>query len=386
MKFPKNIASIAFICLLINATFISCSSIKNLDQPITVTVENSSKLNKTAETIEIDWKRLSKLKDLNFNEIIVKEESSGKEIPSQIIYNGEKNPQSIIFQTNINAQSSQKFLITKGTPAKYETKVYGRQVPERFDDFAWENDKVAFRMYGEALEGKAGMAKGIDFWAKRTSGLVINKWYKSDNYHKDNGEGVDAYHVGITLGAGNASPIVGNEIIYPINYSEYEILDNGPIRFSFKLSYKPYLVNGKNVTETKTISLDAGSQLNKVVNNYVTDGALQIAAGVTKHKNNGVKKMDKAANYVAYWDQADGGTVNGFMGVGVVYPLSNVKETKESDQHVFMVVEPDKNKNVSYYQGGGWSKSGNFEKPEAWFSYLENFSENLKNPLTVKVD
>jgi hypothetical protein len=31
-------------------------------------------------------------------------------------------------------------------------RVYGRFNRERFDDFAWENDKVAFRMYGEALE------------------------------------------------------------------------------------------------------------------------------------------------------------------------------------------------------------------------------------------
>ena len=31
-------------------------------------------------------------------------------------------------------------------------KVYGRHVPERKDDFAWENEYAAFRMYGPALK------------------------------------------------------------------------------------------------------------------------------------------------------------------------------------------------------------------------------------------
>lgn len=41
---------------------------------------------------------------------------------------------------------------TEGTPSQNESKVYGRFVPERYDDFAWENDKIAFRMYGKSLE------------------------------------------------------------------------------------------------------------------------------------------------------------------------------------------------------------------------------------------
>ena len=33
-----------------------------------------------------------------------------------------------------------------------KAKVYGRYVPERKDDFAWENEYAAFRMYGPALK------------------------------------------------------------------------------------------------------------------------------------------------------------------------------------------------------------------------------------------
>jgi hypothetical protein len=379
-----NFKTQTFIFLLLTSAFSAISEVKNDDETVKISVKNPSSLEKKSETIEIPWQNLAKIKGLNPKEIVVKNEDSGLEILSQVIYNGQKNPQSIIFQTDIAAKASQKFIITKGLPTNSQSKVYGRQVIERSDDFAWENDKVAFRMYGEALEGKAGMAKGIDFWAKRTTNLVVNEWYKSGNYHKDNGDGVDAYHVGMTLGCGDAEPIVDGNIIYPINYSDYQLLDNGPIRISFKLIYKPFKVNGKTVKETKNISLDASSQLNKIVNHYETEGNLEIAAGVTKHKNDGQSKIDKSANYVAYWDQADGGTGNGFMGVGVIYPIQNPKEFKETDQHVMMIVNPDKNNDVIYYQGGGWSKSGNFAKQEVWFNYLEKFSEGLKNPLIIK--
>lgn len=368
-------------------TFTACKASIIVKDTITIiTVKNKSSLNKTSETVEVAWTSLNNYKDLSAAAVIVKSEETGLEIPSQVIYYGEKIPQSIIFQTDIAANSIKKFSVLSGTPEKYTQKTYGRQVPQRFNDFAWENDKVAFRKYGEKLEGNAGMAKGTDFWAKRTSKLIINEWYKSGNYHKDNGDGVDAYHVGMTLGCGDAEPIVGDEIIYPINYSDYQMLDQGPIRMSFKLIYKPFIVNGKTVKETKTISLDAGSQMNKVIINYETQAKLDIAAGVTKHKDDGKVKVDNQNNYLAYWDVADGGKGNGFMGVGIVYMPHLFKYNKETKQHLLIIASTNKNKEFSFYQGAAWSKSGNFANEDAWFTYLANFNENLQHPLKIEIN
>lgn len=386
MKITRINRKTFFLLFTINFILLSCNALKsNKNKTTIITVINKSNTNKTSETVEIAWGSLKGFKALNPKEVVVKSEDTGLEIPSQVIYQGEESPQSIIFQIDVTAGSSKKFVILSGTPQQYVLKTYGRQVPERFDDFAWENDKVAFRMYGEALEVQKGMAKGIDFWAKRTSDLVINKWYKSDNYHKDNGEGVDAYHVGMTLGAGNAEPIVGDEIIYPINYSDYQILDQGPIRISFKLIYKPFIVNNQEVKETKIISLDAGIQMNKITNLYETKSALDIAVGVTKHKNDGIAKEDKLNQFVAYWDQADGGSANGFMGVGVVYTASNIKEFKQTKQHLLIISNTGNNNEFSYYQGGAWSKSGNFNNENDWFNYLQKFSANIKQPLIVNI-
>ena len=375
----------AFFLLPFLSLIVSCSTIKNASDALIITISNPSKIDKNLETIEVDWQSLQKLQNVNPKEVIVKVIETGQEIPSQVLYKGENTPQAIIFQTAIKQGEGQKFSVTKGKPADYPSKVYGRQVPERFDDFAWENDKVAFRMYGEALESQKGMAKGIDFWAKRTQGMVINKWYKSNDYHNDNGEGVDAYHVGITLGAGNASPFFNNEIVYPINYNNYKILDQGPIRITFQLMYKPFMVNGESVVETKTISLDAGSQLNKIVNKYTSTKDLTIAIGITKHKDDGIKKVDKDNKFLAYWDEADGTKDNGLMGVGVIYPLNNIKEFKETKEHLLMLAPLNNKNEIMYYQGGSWNKSGNFPSEQDWFNYLAKYSENLNNPLVVKI-
>jgi hypothetical protein len=382
---PKIFVKVQIIIPLLSFLF-ACNSIKNVSESLIISVSNPSRIDKMSETIEIDWQSLQKLQSLNPKEIMIKELATGQEIPSQVLYRGEKTPQAIIFQTDIKKSETLKFIIVKGISATYKAKVYGRQVSERFDDFAWENDKVAFRMYGEALETQKGMAKGIDFWAKRTQNLIINKWYKSGDYHNDNGEGVDAYHVGMTLGAGNAEPFFNNEIIYPINYNEYKILDQGPIRFSFQLMYKPFMVNGENVIETKTISLDAGSQLNKIVNQYKSVKDLTIAIGITKHKDNGIKKVDKDNRILAYWDKADGTLDNGMMGVGVIYPLNNIKEFKETKEHLLMLAPLNSKNEITYYQGGSWNKSGNFPSEQDWFNYLVNYRESLNKPIVIKLN
>lgn len=386
MNTNKNNFLITLIYAFVLMGFVACASTKSVAPPLRVAVSNPSKMDRKSETIEINWDKLGLLSKITNNEIIVKSAESGDEVASQVIYNGKSIPQSLIFQTDIEGLATKKFIIQAGKPQNYESKTFGRQVPERFDDFAWENDKVAFRMYGKALEGNKGMAKGIDFWAKKTTKMIVNELYKGADYHRDHGDAVDAYHVGMTLGAGDAAPIVGDSIIFPVNYTSYKILDQGPLRFSFKLIYNASNVDGKSVKETKTISLDAGSQLNKITNSYETDSRLKIAAGVTKHKNDGIKKIDKTNNFVAYWDKGDGGDGNGFMGVGVIYPQKNVLDFKETKQHLLILANTDAKNEFSYYQGGCWSKSGDFNDEKIWFDYLNNYSQNLMLPLVVKVN
>ena len=73
-----------------------------------------------------------------------------------------------------------------------EKKVMARYVPERSDDFVFENNLIAGRFYGKALEGNP-TSPGLDIWVKLPGKLVADEWYKGyetqsdEYYHHDHG-------------------------------------------------------------------------------------------------------------------------------------------------------------------------------------------------------
>ncbi len=131
--------------------------------------------------------------------------------------------------------------------------VYARMVPERFDDVAWENDRIAHRMYGFALNtpaagGERLRGSGIDVWAKRVSFPVVDRWYAKghDQFHKDDeGEGLDLYSIGGSRGAGGTGVWDGTKLWTSDNFVDGKVLSNGPRRAAFKLNYAPFDVGAQ---------------------------------------------------------------------------------------------------------------------------------------------
>ena len=105
----------------------------------TVTVTNPTESDRHPEMVEVNLQDLGLAEGESF---IVKNES-GDEIPYQITYDGK-----VIFQVTLNAGQEQTYKFCKGTPSEYESVVFGKHYAEKDDDFAWENDKVGFRVYG----------------------------------------------------------------------------------------------------------------------------------------------------------------------------------------------------------------------------------------------
>lgn len=351
-----------------------------------VSVKNTLPMIRLAQTVEVDWNEIKKhSKNINENNVVAINVISGKQIPSQVIYDAKKKASSLIFQTDIAEGTELFFTIKTGEREKYDSRVYGRQVPERFDDFAWENDKVAYRMYGAALDKQpTGNAKGLDYWAKNTSDLILNKWYKSDNYHVDHGEGMDAYHVGMTLGAGNSAVYSDGKFAFPGNYTQYKIVAEGPIRFTFELVYSDWDANGQKISQVKTISLDAGNSINKITDEYnFKSKELPIAAGITKHNNDGSLKIDHIHNYLSYWDKADGKVDNGMIGVAVLFPSHEKVELVDQANHLLGLKTLTKKQSFTYYQGGAWNGLSAFQHETDWIIYLENYAKGLQTPLVV---
>jgi hypothetical protein len=353
---------------------------------VTITVENKGNTPRTDEVISIPWPSLvaiwPNIDTANFSvlNVVTKEK-----IPFQFELQGKNIIQHLLLQVSVPMQSTITLSINKEKSSLQATKTYGRFVPERKEDFAWENDKIAFRMYGKELENTPKeMAYGMDVWVKSTSRMVINERYKRGRYHENLGDGMDYYHVGLTLGAGNIAPYLNDSIYYSRNYVRWKILDNGPLRTTFQLEYDDWDVAGKKVKAIKTISLDAGSQLNKVqaLYTYSDTSSLPIAVGIIKRKDPGTLLFDEKQGVMGYWEPEMGDY--GITGVGCVI-ITNPTQMKLTNQQLLTISPSVKNKPFIYYTGAAWNKAGVYTSADQWFSYLHQFKNHLNNPLLISL-
>jgi hypothetical protein len=352
---------------------------------VTITVENKENTPRTDEVVPIPWSSLTAIKSIDTANFSVVNAATNEQIPFQFELKGENKIHQLLIQVSIPKQSSINLSIRKEKAPVQNTKTYGRFVPERKEDFAWENDKIAFRMYGKELENTPKeMAYGMDVWVKSTQRMVINERYKRGRYHENLGDGMDYYHVGLTLGAGNIAPYLNDSIYYSRNYVRWKILDNGPLRTTFQLEYDNWDVAGKQVKATKTISLDAGSQLNKVqaFYTYSDTSSLPIAVGIIKRKDPGTLLLDEKQGVMGYWEPEMGDY--GITGVGCVF-LSTPINMKVTNQQLITTSIAEKNKPYLYYTGAAWNKAGTITSASQWFAYLHQFKNHLNNPLLISL-
>ena len=158
---------------------------------LTITSANKLPLARASQTIEITAAQLAPLDAKDLTTIHVKD-AAGKELVCQAVdTDGDayRKPDIVIFQADFAANETKTFTATTGAKQIYtkeQYKAYGRFARERFDDFVWENDRIAHRTYGKALEtweGEPLSSSTIDIWSKRTPRMVISDWYLADDYH-----------------------------------------------------------------------------------------------------------------------------------------------------------------------------------------------------------
>lgn len=361
----------------------SCSK----EQSVSVSVKNTTAINRQLETVEVCWQQLSgKLQEVNQNNVVVYD-AQGQEIPSQVIFKGGKDPIALIFQVVAQPNSEAVYTVKLGQPEAYVKQAYGRFVPERMDDYAWENNLVGHRIYGPALEATGEISNGIDTWVKSTGELLIDEWYRTGDYHKDHGKGMDCYKVGRTLGSGAMAPYIDGQIVLANNYIRQQTLDNGPIRISFRLDYAPFKAGKAELTETRIISLDANSHFIRIEEIY--SGApenMPVAAGIVARPEPGDTLMDASNGVVAYWEPQnnDNGDNNGHLGIGMVFPEQLTDVIAENGHFFALTTYPQSGSSFVYFMGTGWSKA-DVGSAAAWFEMVTNEAIKVKNPLIVTI-
>ncbi|HTN37378.1 MAG TPA: DUF4861 family protein [Arachidicoccus sp.] len=353
-----------------------------------IRLSNPAGIARVNELVAISWHKIQRIMPaIDKMGFVVMDPASNEEVKYQLEYLGSENIQHLLLQVNLKPHGTTVLEIRQGTPSTVEPKTFCRYVPEREDDFAWENDKIAFRMYGKALESNIGNAKGMDVWTKRTDKLVIDNWYKKGNYHVDHGEGVDYYDVGMTLGAGDNAPFLNDSIWFPKNYTRYRILDDGPLRCTFELKYDGWKVGDRMVGLVKTISLDAGAQLNRVNAHYsfAGNGTLDVVVGIVKRGEAGIEHFDETRGIMRYWQPND--SINGTTGVGCIFvgPVRKTNTGKHQLNQLLGLVSAKSGVGLNYYSGAVWDKAGVITTVDDWDLYLRAFSARMKQPIDVRL-
>ena len=411
----KKIFILAAVALM---GFASCAGSK---QSMTVTVTNSLALERAGEMVEVPMSDVTaKLQLADTAQIVVLNED-GQQVPYQVTYD-----EKVVFPATVKANGTATYTIQSGTPEPYNVIACGRYYPERLDDVAWENDLGGYRAYGPALQKRGERGFGYDLFTKyNTTEPILESLYaeeldkekrariaelkKTDpkaaaelqnaiSYHIDHGYGMDCYAVGPTLGCGTAALMAGDTIIYPYCYRTQEILDNGPLRFTVKLEFNPLTVRGdSNVVETRVITLDAGSYLNKTVVSYTNlKEAMPVTTGIVLREPDGVVTADAANGYITYVDPTtDRSGGNGEIFIGAAFPslvkeaktvLFPEKEKKElrggADGHVLAISEYEPGSEYTYYWGSAWDKAA-IKTVDAWNAYMAEYAQKVRTPLTV---
>ena len=380
-------------------TTILASSLALHSQNKTVTITNALPVDREFETVELTKKLLKLPNSVKLEELAVKEKNSDLFLESQTVDNdGDGTMDVLLFQPTIKASSEKEFEIVPAaiTSASKNINCYSRFVPERTDDYAWENNKVAFRTYGpvaqKMVEDKiAGgtLTSGIDAWLKRVDYPIINKWYEktvsgTGSYHKDTGEGLDNFQVGPIRGIGGIAVKVDGKYYFSKNFISWKTITTGPIRTSFILTYADWDAKGNKITESKLISLDYGSYLSRF-EIHIT-GTKTIAAGLTLHDKKGTIGTNIKEGWLSHWEPIDDSEI----GMGLVAPKNTLISfdndvSSEKDLSNLYGNLKVKDKKALYFAGFGWKKGSPFQTKAEWEKYLSSFAEKINNPLAVKV-
>lgn len=375
-----------------------------------VTAEHTLHEARLAETISIPWATVqAALPGARLQHLVVRN-AQGQSIAYQVTNEQPlaRDPEQrgasygvLLFQHNFAAgEQRSRFTIERAEQVSppAETRAYARYVPERLDDFAWENDRIGHRTYGQALAAPAPpgsekevlVTSGIDVWFKRVSYPIIDRWYNKghEHYHTDEGEGLDMYSVGRSRGAGGVGIWDGQQLAVSRNYRGWKILANGPIRSVFELSYDAWNAAGVQVRETKRITVDAGHLFDRIESTFVFDGKASLSAAVGLNKSPAYPERAPQIDYLrlpqhgvlAQWvtQQRDGD-----FGVAVILPEAGTTQYADDALNALILQPVTSGKALVYYAGAAWSLASPIHSLPRWQSEIEAEARRLQAPLQI---
>ncbi|WP_370678574.1 DUF4861 family protein [Comamonas sp. GB3 AK4-5] len=371
-----------------------------------VSVQHMLKAARPSETIAIPWAEVVRhLPGAQMLQLLVRD-ADGRTLPYQVtnVAPLAKDPKGegqaygeLIFQHDFAAYEQQaRFTIEKTATVAppFPTQTFARYVPERLDDFAWENDRVGHRTYGPALAEPAPagsdkevlVASGIDIWFKRVSYPIIDRWYRKGHYHRDDGEGLDMYSVGHTRGAGGTGIWSGGRLFVSRNYTGWHVITNGPIRTVFELRYDSWDAGGVAVSEVKRFTVDAGHLFDTVDSIFTAPSSqtLPVALGLNKKPAYAAQTPSiatyRAPDTLMQWVRQRSA---GDFGTAIILPGAEGYAADADNE--LILAKAKTGQPLRYHLGAAISWSGEITTATAWQAYVQAYRQRVASPVHIEL-
>ena len=386
-------------------------------EPIAVSIINPSGFSRESETIEVKF--FNKTTVGLSTQFSVMDGVSSRILDSQRYAPSTNELETkLLFQVDLAPRETRTFYILYASilaavPPPI-VKTFARYVPERYDDFAWESDRIAHRTYGLALiPAEHTISSGPDVWIKKDRGLTVDMMYRTKHYHEDNGSFMDDYRVGKSRGCGGLGIWDGKKLFVSSNWKNWKLITTGPIRSEFELTYDAWDAgNGRMVSEVKRFSIDAGSWMTRVSSTISSEdkAPLTIGVGIAERacptNREEFIAHDLTEGWITYWQPED--VPKGTTAVAVLLPKNSVKEFVNDNpamtdavkhanvpqpthegypaiRNQLAITQVEVGQPFSYYFGACWDRSGDFTNHIQWEDYVKRFAARRDQPLQVTV-
>jgi hypothetical protein len=246
---------------------------------------------------------------------------------------------------------------------------------------AWENDKVAFRLYFDTRNGK-------DIYGKRITRMVMDSVGTKiePSYHNLADWGMDILHVGNSLGAGAIAILTkdanGKDTLIRvggtgIRAETYKEIADGPIRAIFSIKYS-WQINNKPIQIEELTSIWGGQYFYE--DRVTVSGAppsSQLVTGIANFYQNAFGYTD-TSNVFAIYSYGPQSENKDNLGMGIAVPknvysgFKQIKDTLTDISDTYTIVQ-----NISAGKPNEYRFYEGWEKTDSMFTSLKGFTKFL---------
>lgn len=248
----------------------------------------------------------------------------------------------------------------------------------RYGDLLFENDRIAFRIYGRALESvEPPSSSGIDAWGKRVRWPYMDRQLRTGDQHADHGEGLDFYNVGTGRGVGGLGIWHDNKLWTSRNYVRPRIARTGSQMADFTVDYEPWPVDvARSVSESRRFTLPAGTNFLRMTSTFKSNrpGELIIGIGISKRPIAGAPLgtivKDEARARLTWWGPTD--PARGTMAAAILVDPRRFAGFAEDADNYLILARAKPGEPFVYHAGTTWDRGLDFATREAWQGYVDS--------------